>query len=115
VPFLLLLPGAFGFVFIAIFSSVLIASSSPGLSSLGALVALPVGVVLDFALIPTFGASGAAAAASLALIAGGVTALTAYRSRNAFAWRSLVPGLEDAVGIVNAARRTLRLALKRSP
>ena len=32
-PFLLLLPGAFGFVFMAIFSSGLIAASSPGRSS----------------------------------------------------------------------------------
>jgi O-antigen/teichoic acid export membrane protein len=114
-PFLLLLPGAFGFVFIAIFSGALIASSSPGLSSLGALVALAVGVVLDFALIPAFGASGAAAAASVALIAGGAAALTAYRSRNAFAWRSLVPGWEDAVDIVHAARRLLGMARKGSP
>ena len=106
-PFLLLLPGAFGFVFIAIFSSVLIASSSPGLSSLGALVALPVGVALDFALIPPFGASGAAAAASVALIAGGVTALAAYRARNAFAWRQLMPGTSDALDIVTAGRRVL--------
>lgn len=113
VPFLLLLPGAVGFVFIAIFSSALIALSSPGLSSLGALVALPVGVALDFALIPAFGASGAAAAASVALIAGGAAALTAYRSRNPFAWRSLVPGWGDAADIVFAARRLLGLALKR--
>jgi O-antigen/teichoic acid export membrane protein len=107
VPFLLLLPGAFGFVFIAIFSSVLIASSSPGLSSLGALVALPVGVALDFALIPSFGASGAAAAASIALLVGGATALAAYRARHAFAWRSLVPGWSDALDMVISARRVL--------
>lgn len=107
VPFLLLLPGAIGFVFIAIFSSALIASASPGLSSLGAVAALPVGVALDFALIPFFGASGAAAAASAALIAGGLAAITAYRSRNAFAWRSLVPGWSDALDIVVAARRLI--------
>ena len=111
-PFLLLLPGAFGFVFIAIFSSVLIASSSPALSSLGALVALPVGVVLDFALIPTYGASGAAAAASLALVAGGAAALTAYRSRVTFAWRLLVPGWADALDLAVAGRRLLRVVLK---
>ena len=107
VPFLLLLPGAFGFVFIAIFSSVLIASSSPGLSSLGALVALPTGVALDFALIPSFGASGAAAAASIALLAGGATALAAYRLRNTFVWRALIPGRSDALDIVISARRVL--------
>ena len=40
-PFLLLLPGALGFVFMSIFSSGLIGSAPPGRSSLGAIVALP--------------------------------------------------------------------------
>jgi O-antigen/teichoic acid export membrane protein len=105
VPFLLLLPGAFGFVFVAILSSVLMATASPGLSSLGALVALPIGIVLDFALIPPYGASGAAAAASIALLSGGATALYVYRSRVSFAWRSILPRPEDVKGIVVAAKR----------
>ena len=106
-PFLLLLPGAFGFVFMAIFSSGLIAASSPGRSSLGALVSVPLMVALDFALIPPFGASGAAAAASVGLIAGGVAALAAYRSRHAFPWRAVVPGWDDALDIVVVARRVV--------
>jgi O-antigen/teichoic acid export membrane protein len=104
-PFLLLLPGAFGFVFIAILSSVLMASAAPGRSSLGALVALPVGVALDFALIPTYGASGAAAAASIALGAGGMASLAAYRSRVEFSWNALVPGRDDVANIVVAVKR----------
>ena len=106
-PFLLLLPGAFGFVFMAIFSSGLIAASSPGRSSLGALVSVPVMVSLDFALIPPFGASGAAAAASVGLIAGGVAALAAYRSRHVFPWRAVVPQWDDVLDIVVAARRVV--------
>jgi O-antigen/teichoic acid export membrane protein len=90
VPFLLLLPGVLGAVLLAIFTNALVASSAPGLSSLGPLVSLFVGLALDFALIPPFGASGAAAAASAAFFAGGVTALLAYRTREPFRWRALV-------------------------
>ena len=107
VPFLLLLPGALGFVFMSIFSSGLIGSAAPGRSSLGAIVALPVGVALDFLLIPRYGASGAAAAASAALIAGGATALIAYRSRHAFALRAVIPGRADALAIFTSIRRVL--------
>ena len=70
VPFLWLLPGAIGFA-PSVFSSALLAASSPGRSSVGPMVALVTGLGLDLILIPPFGASGAAAAASAALLAGG--------------------------------------------
>lgn len=89
-PFLLLLPGAFGFAATAIFSSALMASSSPGRSSLGPFVSLVVSIGLDLLLIPRFGASGAAAAASVAFLAGGYTALAMFRRRHPFEWRSLL-------------------------
>lgn len=89
-PFLLLLPGALGFAATAIFSSALMASSSPGRSSLGPFVSLVVGVALDLLLIPRFGASGAAAAASVAFLAGGCTALLIFRRRHPFEWRALL-------------------------
>jgi O-antigen/teichoic acid export membrane protein len=89
-PFLLLLPGALGAVLLAIFTNALVASSAPGLSSLGPLASLFVGLALDFALIPSFGASGAAAAATAAFFAGGVTAVLAYKTRDRFRWRDLV-------------------------
>jgi O-antigen/teichoic acid export membrane protein len=90
VPFLLLLPGALGALLLAVFTNALVASSAPGLSSLGPLASLVVGLALDFALIPTWGASGAAAAASAAFFAGGVTALLSYRRRERFPWSELV-------------------------
>jgi O-antigen/teichoic acid export membrane protein len=89
-PFLWLLPGAGGFAAIAVFSNALVASGSPGLSSLGPIVSLGVGLSLDLILIPPFGATGAASAASAAFLAGGLTALAAYRSTAAFGWRLLV-------------------------
>jgi O-antigen/teichoic acid export membrane protein len=89
-PFLLLLPGVLGVVLLAIFTTALVASSAPGLSSLGSLATLFVGLTLDFVLIPPFGASGAAAAASAGFCTGGVIALLAYRSRERFPWRAVL-------------------------
>ena len=68
-PFLWLLPSAIGFVASAVFSNALLASGAPALSSLGPVVSLTVGVALDLVLIPRLGATGAAIAASAALLA----------------------------------------------
>jgi O-antigen/teichoic acid export membrane protein len=77
-PFLLLLPGTVGYLASRVFSSALLGSSAPGLSALAATTSLLVGIALDVALIPVFGAEGAAAAASAAFIAGGTVAMIAY-------------------------------------
>jgi stage V sporulation protein B len=89
-PFLWLLPGALGFVALAIFSNALVASAAPGRSSAGPLVSLVLSVLLDFALIPPFGAHGAAGAAMAGLLVGGATALVLYRHAAAFPLRWLV-------------------------
>jgi O-antigen/teichoic acid export membrane protein len=96
VPFLLLLPGALGFTAMRVFSGALVASSFPGRSSLGPAVALVTGVLLDLVLIPPFGASGAAAAASAAFLVGGAVAAGVYRGSTQFSLRALVPGPTDA-------------------
>jgi O-antigen/teichoic acid export membrane protein len=113
VPFLLLLPGALGFMCIGIFSSALLGGSAPGHSSLGAVVALPVGVVLDLALIPRFNASGASVASSVALLAGGAVALGVYRRLHWFGARELIPGSGDIRLLRSVAHRLLRGAAQR--
>jgi O-antigen/teichoic acid export membrane protein len=90
IPFLWLLPGTFGYAASAVFSNALVGSSSPGLSSLGPMVSLVVGFGLDLALIPPFGATGAAAAASVAFLVGGATALITYRRVSPFTLRALL-------------------------
>jgi O-antigen/teichoic acid export membrane protein len=95
VPFLWLLPGALGYAAMTAFSSALIASSAPGRSSLGPLVALVVGLVLDVILIPTLDADGAAIASSGAFILGGLVALVAYRRLHAFSLDALIPRRDD--------------------
>jgi O-antigen/teichoic acid export membrane protein len=99
VPFLVLLPGALGYAAMALFTNALTGSGSPGRGSLGPAVALAVGVALDFALIPPFGATGAAAAASGAYVAGGVVAAFAFRSRNPFSLAELVPRSDDLAAL----------------
>jgi len=89
-PFLLMLPGLIGFTAMIVFSNALVASSLPSLSSVAPTVCLVVGVALDLALIPFFGASGAAGAASAAYLAGGLSALLIYRAKTSFRLRELV-------------------------
>lgn len=108
-PFLLLLPGALGFTASIVFSNALVASSSPGASSLGPLVSLALGLLLDIALIPSFGATGAAVASTVAFLAGGITALVAYRVQTGFSWRAVVPGREDIAGLRGLLRRLRRV------
>jgi hypothetical protein len=71
---LLILPATPGYVAMSIFSSALVASGTPGRSSLRPLVSLGLATTLDFVLIPRYGASGAAAAASIEYLAGGAAA-----------------------------------------
>ena len=89
-PFLLLLPGLVGFTAMIVFSNALVASWLPSLSSIAPTVCFVVSIALDLALIPFFGASGAAAAASGAYLAGGLSALVIYRRRTSFRLRELI-------------------------
>jgi O-antigen/teichoic acid export membrane protein/peptidoglycan/xylan/chitin deacetylase (PgdA/CDA1 family) len=94
-PFVLLLPGALGYAASAVFSGALVASSSPGLSSVGPAVSLVTGLALDVLLIPPFGAEGAAVAASSAFLLGGAVATAVYRHRTGFARGALLPRRSD--------------------
>jgi O-antigen/teichoic acid export membrane protein len=101
-PFLLLLPAALGYVAVSIFTSALVASGAPGRSSLGPLVSLVVATALDFLLIPRYGASGAAAAASIGYLAGGGTALVLYRRWAVFSWLTLLRPQRGDLDLVHA-------------
>jgi O-antigen/teichoic acid export membrane protein len=94
-PFLLLLPGTIGFIAADVFTSSLMTQGAPSLSSLPSVVALASGLILDVLLIPSFGASGAALAATAAFFAGGTTAFIAFRRLNDFSLSSLRPGPAD--------------------
>jgi O-antigen/teichoic acid export membrane protein len=112
-PFLLLLPAALGYVALVITASALVASGSPGRSSVGPLVSVAVATALDFVLIPRYGASGAAAAASVGYIAGGAVGLTLYRRWAAFSWESLARPQRGDLELVRALARPWRRASPR--
>jgi O-antigen/teichoic acid export membrane protein/peptidoglycan/xylan/chitin deacetylase (PgdA/CDA1 family) len=107
-PFLWLVLGGIGFVASSIFSAAFAASSAPGLSSVGPFVSLVVGIVLDFALIPEYGATGAAIAATSAFFAGGVVAAVVFVRSYDLAWTALVPRREDASGLAAVMLRRRR-------
>jgi O-antigen/teichoic acid export membrane protein len=94
-PLLLLLPSALGFAASTVFSNALLASSEPVRSSAGPLVALVVGVALDLVLVPRSGASGAAIAASAALLAGGAVAAYAFLAHAGVSPTALLPRPAD--------------------
>ena len=104
-PFLWLLPSAIGFVASAVFSNALLASGAPALSSLGPVVSLTVGVTLDLVLIPRLGASGAAIAASAALLCGGTAAAVAYGLRSGLPPGALIPRRTDVALLASRAMR----------
>jgi O-antigen/teichoic acid export membrane protein len=106
-PFLWLLPGAVGFVALAIFAHALVAASAPARSSVGPLVSLALSVGLDFVLIPPFGAAGAAAAASAGLLAGGACALVLYRGVEQFPASTLVMPERRDLELLRAFARPL--------
>jgi O-antigen/teichoic acid export membrane protein len=109
-PFLLLLPGALGYGAQRVFSVALTGLGRPGRSSLGLVAGLLTGLALDVLLIPSFGANGAAIAASAAFIAGGMTALLVFRGSVSFDLRALAPGPADVRAVTSAiaARRNRR-------
>lgn len=117
-PFLLLLPGLLGFTAMVVFSNALVASSLPSLSSVAPAVCFLIGLALDLALIPFWGASGAAAAASGGYGAGGLTALLIYRARAPFRLRALVvpqPGDFDVLRAMAPAPVARAAFVRRGP
>lgn len=107
VPFLILLPGGLGYSALAVAEAGLYAVEAPQLASLATAVTLVVGIVLDFVLVPPFGADGASAAASAALLAGGAAGIALFRKSSSFRWKDTIPGRGDIVAIVSSARSAI--------
>ena len=104
-PFLLLAPGAIFFAAMALISSALVAASSPGRSSVGPVAALVSGFILDLILIPPYGATGAAIAATAGFAFGAVAGLLALRSFRKFPWSTLAPAREDVRALLSLVAR----------
>ena len=110
VPFLVLLPGAVGYAASMVFSNGLVALSSPTLSSLGPVTSVVTGLTLDILLIPHFGATGAAIAATAAFLVGGTVAAAAFRTRHRYPISALVPRGADVAAVGALVSRAMRAA-----
>jgi O-antigen/teichoic acid export membrane protein len=108
IPFLFLLPGALGFAVISVVEGALIAARHPGRASIGFVVALVVGLCLDLALIPWLHATGAAVAASVALIVGGYASIVSFRRTYPVPWSRVLPGPSDLRSLLALARAAMR-------
>lgn len=104
-PFLWLVAGGLGYVASSIFSAALLASNAPWKGSLGPFAALVVGTVLDFVLIPSHGATGAAIASAAGFFTGGTAAAIAFAMTYPVHWRVLVPSRADFAEVSGALRR----------
>jgi O-antigen/teichoic acid export membrane protein len=71
------------------------------------MVSLALSVVLDVVLIPPFGASGAAVAATAGLLAGGITSLLLYRRVAQFSASALLVPERRDLDLLRALARPL--------
>ena len=108
IPFLVLLPGALGFAVISVVEGALIAAQRPGRASVGFVAAVIVGITLDLLLIPSLEATGAALAATAALIVGGYASVVAFRRVYPAPWSGVLPGPSDVRSLLALARAALR-------
>jgi O-antigen/teichoic acid export membrane protein len=113
VPMLVILPGIWFLNTGTVVNASLGGRGRPGLTSLLSGIALVVTVALDVALIPPFGAVGAAVASSCAYAAYGTTALVvAGRIMHLPPWRLVRPTRADLRLYPAAARRLVARALR---
>jgi O-antigen/teichoic acid export membrane protein len=103
-PFIVLALGAIGWTTSIILSSALLGARSSRLSSVGSVVALMVGIVLDVALIPPLGALGAAIATTCGFYAAAAAAVFAFKRRFDVPRRAFIPGRDDLRGMLSILR-----------
>ena len=103
-PFLLLVPAPIGYSAIWLFSNALLAASSPGRASVGPFSSLVIGLTLAAVLIPIWEAEGAALAATLGYLVGGIVSAAAYRRTSRVRVVDFVPRPADARSLVALIR-----------
>ena len=105
-PFFVILPGVWFLGTGLVIANDLNARGRPGLASMLSGLGVCITIVLDLALIPPFGATGAALGSLVAYIVFGLVSLRVESVVAAIPLRSLLPGREDA-RLYSAAARTL--------
>jgi O-antigen/teichoic acid export membrane protein len=107
-PFALLLPGAVGTAALTTFSAALNGSNLAGRASIATSAMLATEITGDLLLIGPYGASGAAAAASLAFAVGGTTAAVLQHRQLPYPVRDLLPRPRELAAIGRSGLMRLR-------
>jgi O-antigen/teichoic acid export membrane protein len=113
-PFMVLAASAVGWTTSVVLSSALLGAKASKLSAVGSIAALLVGVALDIALIPPYGALGAAIATAAGFAAAGLTSAYAFHNRFGGSVRAFFPGREE-LSTLGAAMRAARHRLHVRP
>jgi O-antigen/teichoic acid export membrane protein len=103
-PFLILVPAPIGYSAIWLFSNALLAASRPGLASVGPFSSLVIGLGLAAVLIPVWEAKGAALAATLGYLAGGIVSSATFRATTRVQVAEFVPRPADARSLLALIR-----------
>jgi O-antigen/teichoic acid export membrane protein len=111
--FLVLAAGAVGWTTSVVLSSALLGARASRLSSIGSVAALLVGIALDIALIPPYGAIGAAIATTSGFVAAGIASAIAFSVRFDTPTREFVPGRADLAELAGFGRNALTAVSKR--
>ena len=114
-PFMVLAASAVGWTTSVVLSSALLGAKASKPTSLGSLAALLVGVALDIALIPPYGALGAAIATAVGFAAAGLTSAYAFHRRFGGSTRAFLPGRAEVSTLVAAVRSALARLKRRAP
>jgi stage V sporulation protein B len=110
----ILVPGAAAYGLATIFSAILVGSGRPGFVLRAAVIVTPATFVLYFALIPTFGATGAAIASTISYCSTLVVCWLYFRRVATSRLRILLPGrdeIADYRALLVLARLRLRAAV----
>jgi O-antigen/teichoic acid export membrane protein len=105
VPLILLLPGIVALVYVKLLAVGVVAEGRPDLVTLALGASLGATLILDFALIPPFGAAGAAAASTIAYTLGAGAIAASYVRSAGITPTSLVPRTADVRGVLALLRR----------
>lgn len=107
-PFRLLLPGVVALAAIRPLTAILLKEGRPWLVSGFAMLALCLNVILNLALLPAVGLSGASLASSACYVLLAVAYVTATRKRRVAGWEDLVPRRGDLDLLFSGVRASKR-------
>lgn len=104
-PLMLLLPGIFFLAVQTLLASYFAAKGTPSVNFYSTIIALTIVLILDFVLIPVYGAPGAAVASTVAYMAGTLYTYLLYIRQEKYQWSKLLMNRADLQYFLNVIRK----------